>query len=75
MRAAHRALRPVRDHYFRADVTGLERVPDEPVMLVGNHDGGYFPPDGVCLAMAWHERWGFRRNLFFLMHDFPFRIA
>jgi 1-acyl-sn-glycerol-3-phosphate acyltransferase len=50
-------------------------VPDEPSMLVGNHDGGYFPPDGVCLAMAWHERNDFRRNIFWLMHDFPFRIA
>jgi 1-acyl-sn-glycerol-3-phosphate acyltransferase len=65
----------VRDYYFRAEVAGLERVPDEPSMLVGNHDGGYFPPDGICLAMAWHERHDFQRRLFWLMHDFPFRIA
>ncbi len=44
-------------------------------MLVGNHDGGYLAPDGICLGVAWHERFEFKRPLFFLMHDLPFRIA
>lgn len=31
--------------YFRAEVSGFENVPDEPVMFVGNHSGGsMFPP-------------------------------
>jgi 1-acyl-sn-glycerol-3-phosphate acyltransferase len=64
----------LRDWYFRGEVHGLDRVPDEPSLLIANHDGGYFPPDGILMGMAWHERFGFRRPLFWLMHDFPFRI-
>lgn len=56
-------------------MVGLENVPDEPTMLVGNHDGGYIPVDGICLGTAWHERFGYRRPLAVLMHDFPFRIS
>jgi 1-acyl-sn-glycerol-3-phosphate acyltransferase len=55
-------------------VEGIDQVPDEPCLLCANHDGGYFPPDGILLGMAWHERFGFRRPLYTLMHDFPFRI-
>jgi 1-acyl-sn-glycerol-3-phosphate acyltransferase len=44
-------------------------------MLVGNHDGGYLPVDGICLGMAWHQRFEFARPLIWLMHDFPFRIS
>src|SRR5262249_54858892 len=75
IRRTWRWLVPMRDWYFRAEVEGLDNVPDEPSLLVGNHDGGYFPPDGICLAMAWHARYQFHRPLFWLMHDFPFRIT
>jgi 1-acyl-sn-glycerol-3-phosphate acyltransferase len=61
--------------YFRPTVTGLEHIPEEPSMLVGNHDGGYLPVDGICLGMAWHETFGYRRPLIWLMHDFPFRLS
>ena len=44
-------------------------------MLVGNHDGGYLPVDGIFLGMAWHEHFGFNRPLITLMHDFPFRLS
>jgi 1-acyl-sn-glycerol-3-phosphate acyltransferase len=56
-------------------VHGLEHVPDEPTMLVANHDGGYIPVDGIFLGMAWHERFDYRRPLVTLMHDFPFRLS
>jgi len=62
-------------YYFRPEVTGLENVPDEPSMLVGNHDGGYLPVDGICLGAAWHQHFGYKRPLIWLMHDFPFRIS
>jgi len=44
-------------------------------MLVGNHDGGYIPVDGICLGAAWHARFSHRRPLVWLMHDFPFRLS
>jgi 1-acyl-sn-glycerol-3-phosphate acyltransferase len=74
LRTSYKWLVPLRDWYFRGEVDGLEHVPDEPCLLIANHDGGYFPPDGVLVGMAWHERFGFERPLFWLMHDFPFRI-
>jgi 1-acyl-sn-glycerol-3-phosphate acyltransferase len=56
-------------------VTGIDRIPDEPSMLVGNHDGGYLPVDGICFGLAWYECFGFARPLHILMHDFPFRLS
>jgi 1-acyl-sn-glycerol-3-phosphate acyltransferase len=67
-------VKPICDAYFRGEVAGLEHLPDEPTLLVGNHDGGYIPVDGICLGAAWHEHFGFQRPLATLMHDFPFRI-
>jgi 1-acyl-sn-glycerol-3-phosphate acyltransferase len=75
MRKTAEVLKPILGAYFRPEVRGLEHIPDEPSMLVGNHDGGYIPVDGICLGIAWHERYDFRRPLVWLMHDFPFRIS
>ncbi len=75
VRATADALEPYVRAYFRPTVTGLENVPDEPSMLVGNHDGGYLPVDGICLGLKWHQNFGFKRPLVWLMHDFPFRLS
>jgi 1-acyl-sn-glycerol-3-phosphate acyltransferase len=74
VRASYRWLLPLRDWYFRGEVEGLGHIPDEQCLLVANHDGGYFPPDGILVGMGWHERFQFQRPLYWLMHDFPFRI-
>lgn len=42
--------------YHRAEVTGLERVPDAPVMFVGNHSGGSMTPDAFLFLLA-HQSW------------------
>ena len=42
IRATLPALRTMSDIYFRADVSGLQRIPESgPVLLVGNHSGGH----------------------------------
>ena len=33
------------EEYFHAEVCGLERIPEEPVLLIGNHNGGVMAPD------------------------------
>jgi 1-acyl-sn-glycerol-3-phosphate acyltransferase len=68
-------VKPFTDLYFRPEVSGLDNVPADPAMLVGNHDGGYIPVDAICLGVAWHFHHGFRRPLNWLMHDVPFRIS
>ncbi|MCB0950170.1 MAG: acyltransferase family protein [Mycobacterium sp.] len=40
--------------YFRAEVNGLENVPDEPVLFVGNHSGGSNTPDTFVFTLAYH---------------------
>ena len=69
-------VRPLRQLYFRSEVSGLDNIPDEPSMLVGNHDGGYVFPDAICFGSFYYDRFGTGgRRLYALMHDFPFRIA
>lgn len=40
--------------YFRAEVDGLENVPDEPVLFVGNHSGGSVTPDTFVFFLAYN---------------------
>lgn len=40
--------------YFRAEVTGFENVPDEPVLFVGNHSGGADIPDTFVFLLGYH---------------------
>src|SRR5437762_1425022 len=69
-------VRPIRQAYFRSEIAGLDRIVDEPSMLVGNHDGGYVFPDAICLGSFYYDYFGTGgRRLYALMHDFPFRIA
>lgn len=70
-------IRPLRDKYFRSEISGLEHIPrGEPSMLVGNHDGGYVFPDAICLGSFYYDHFGTDgRRLYAMMHDFPFRIA
>ena len=46
-----RAVRPMLElycRYFRSEVRGWERVPEEgPFLVVGNHSGGQTPPPGL----------------------------
>jgi len=56
--------------YFRADVRGLEHVPQTgPVLLVGNHSGGNVPPDTFLLTLAFISRFGVERPFYQLAHD------
>jgi 1-acyl-sn-glycerol-3-phosphate acyltransferase len=56
--------------YFRADIRGLEHVPDSgPVLLVGNHSGGNVPPDTFLLTLAFISRFGVERPFYQLAHD------
>lgn len=40
--------------WFRAEVNGLEKVPDEPVLFVGNHSGGAGVPDTFVFLLAYN---------------------
>jgi 1-acyl-sn-glycerol-3-phosphate acyltransferase len=56
--------------YFRADVKGLEHVPEDgPVLLVGNHSGGNMTPDTIVFTLAFYTHFGVERRFFQLAHN------
>lgn len=60
--------------YFRAQVHGLDRVPPAPVLFVGNHSGGNGSPDSAVFVLAYLERFGVERPLYWLGHDLVMRL-
>ncbi len=69
-----RAARPILERYvsyFRSEVRGFERVPDEgPFLVVGNHSGGQMPPDIPVLLTAWWRERGESEPIYALFHSF-----
>jgi 1-acyl-sn-glycerol-3-phosphate acyltransferase len=75
IRATLPALRTLSETYFRADVSGLERIPESgPVLLVGNHSGGTMIADTFVFAQAFYDRFGPDRPFHQLAHDLVFRV-
>ena len=61
--------------YHRAEVRGLQNIPDEgPVLLVGNHSGGTLIADTFVFAAAFYEHFGPQRDFHQLAHDMVFRV-
>jgi 1-acyl-sn-glycerol-3-phosphate acyltransferase len=75
IRATLPALRSLSDVYFRAEVAGMERIPDEgPVLLVGNHSGGTMIADTFVFAQRFYEHFGPHRLFHQLAHDLVFKV-
>ena len=56
--------------YFRAEVRGLEHIPEEgPVLLVGNHSGGNLTPDTHVFTLAFNTYFGVERRFYQLAHN------
>jgi 1-acyl-sn-glycerol-3-phosphate acyltransferase len=56
--------------YFRAQVRGLEHIPEEgPVLLVGNHSGGNLTPDTGVFTLAFTTYFGVERRFHQLAHN------
>jgi 1-acyl-sn-glycerol-3-phosphate acyltransferase len=62
-------LAPPTQAYFRPEVHGLERIPDGPSLLVGNHSGGWLIVDTFLFAYAFYEHFGPERRFHQLAHD------
>jgi 1-acyl-sn-glycerol-3-phosphate acyltransferase len=75
IRATLPALRSMSEVYFRAEVSGLDRIPDSgPVLLVGNHSGGTMIADTFVLAQAFYDHFGAERLFHQLAHDLVFKV-
>jgi hypothetical protein len=49
--------------WFRLEVDGWERVPDETCLVIGVHSGGALTLDAWTLVNAWHTHFEGRRTL------------
>jgi hypothetical protein len=68
-------LRAWSEIYFRADVSGLDRIPAQgPVLLVGNHSGGTMIAETFVFAQAFHDHFGPDRRFHQLAHDLVFKV-
>jgi 1-acyl-sn-glycerol-3-phosphate acyltransferase len=67
--------REVVNRYFRAEVRGLERIPAEgPVLVVGNHSGGFYIVDTFAFAYAFYSHFGPARRFHPLSHDVAVKL-
>jgi 1-acyl-sn-glycerol-3-phosphate acyltransferase len=55
--------------YFRLEIDGWDRVPDETCLLIGVHSGGALTMDAWTLVNAWHKRYEGKRLLHGTAHD------
>jgi 1-acyl-sn-glycerol-3-phosphate acyltransferase len=60
--------------YFRGEVTGLENIPEGPVLLVGNHSGGTLIADTFVFGQAFYRHFGADRRFHQLAHDLVFAV-
>jgi len=57
------------DYYFRLEIDGWERIPDEPSLLIGIHSGGPLTMDAWTVVLSWWRHFGERRALHGTAHD------
>jgi 1-acyl-sn-glycerol-3-phosphate acyltransferase len=56
-------------YYFRLEVDGWERVPDETCLVIGVHSGGALTMDAWSLVNAWQKHFDGERFLHGTAHD------
>ena len=57
------------DHYFRLEIDGWHKVPDEPSLLIGIHSGGSLTMDAWTLVHSWYRHFDGLRVLHGTAHD------
>jgi 1-acyl-sn-glycerol-3-phosphate acyltransferase len=57
------------DHYFRLEIDGWHRIPDESSLLIGIHSGGALTMDAWTLVHSWYRHFEGRRILHGTAHD------
>src|SRR4051794_28600761 len=60
---------PLIEYWFRMEVSGWEKIPEPPVLLVGIHSGAPFVWDAWTVGIHWWRRFGEERPLHGTAHD------
>jgi 1-acyl-sn-glycerol-3-phosphate acyltransferase len=58
------------DRYFRMEVGGWDRLPEQPALLIGVHASGMLPIDAYAFAYSWIRHFPHSRPLHGTAHDF-----
>lgn len=72
-RLSRRAERPLA-RYFRAELRGLERIPDGPALYVGNHNSALLTVDTFVFFSAVNNRRGTEHVPYGLGHEYAIRL-
>lgn len=68
-------LMEIWSRYFAAEVRGFETLPEQgPLLLVGNHSGGFVVPDTAVTIAAWYRERGREQALLGLAFDALFAV-
>jgi 1-acyl-sn-glycerol-3-phosphate acyltransferase len=59
----------IEKYYFRVEVDGWDRVPDETCLVIGVHSGGALTMDAWSLVNAWQKHFDGKRFLHGTAHD------
>ena len=62
-------LGPIFDLWFRPEIRGLDRVPEGPALIVGNHNGGSLSADAFTLGIELYRAMGIESVPYGLAHD------
>lgn len=57
------------DRYFRLEIGGFDKLPEEPCLLIGVHSGGPLTMDAWTVVLAWWRNFGESRKLHGTAHD------
>jgi len=60
---------PLMDYWFRMEMTGWDKLPDPPALLIGIHSGAPLPWDAWTVGIQWWRRHGRERPLHGTAHD------
>ncbi|MFE4106937.1 lysophospholipid acyltransferase family protein [Almyronema epifaneia] len=63
-------------YYFRVQTDGWQHIPpQQPVLLVGSHNGGLASPDMMTMMYDWFKRFGTERPVYGLMHPHVWQLS
>jgi WS/DGAT/MGAT family acyltransferase len=69
MRAQAPLWNALMDYYFRLEIDGWEKIPEDPSLLIGIHSGGPLTMDAWTVALAWWRHFEEKRCLHGTAHD------
>ena len=74
IRRIYPTLAAISDHYYRAEVAGMEHMSDRASLVVSTHNGGYFMPDLLALQVAFWRRFGMETRGYGMGHKAAFGL-